>query len=166
MSILIIDNNKERRQQLALLMDFIDYEIYGSTAVDDWQAARQDDEPEAVLLGDTGDTQATVQLISDIKEIFDTATPILLLSDLHDKSLLPQEISSLIVNIVEQPVKYRQLIHALHLAQVYRESQTNSGNSAPMLFRSLVGHSRSITHVRKLIEQVADTDANVLILGL
>ncbi|MDH5409720.1 MAG: sigma-54 factor interaction domain-containing protein, partial [Gammaproteobacteria bacterium] len=34
-----------------------------------------------------------------------------------------------------------------------------------MLFRSLVGNSRAIIEVRKLIEQVADTEANVLILG-
>jgi sigma-54 specific flagellar transcriptional regulator A len=146
-------------------MDFIDYEIYGSVPVKDWAEAIQDEEPEAVLLGEVGDTQATVDLINEIKKSFNKATPVLLLSELHDKSLLPQEVSACIVNIVEQPVKYRQLIHALHLAQVYRESQTSSGSSTPMLFRSLVGHSRSITQVRKLIEQVADTDANVLILG-
>ncbi|MGD8783284.1 MAG: sigma-54 dependent transcriptional regulator [Thioalkalispiraceae bacterium] len=165
MSILIIDNNQARRDQLSQLMDFIDYEIYGSVPVKDWAEAIQDEEPEAVLLGEVGDTQATVDLINEIKKSFNKATPVLLLSELHDKSLLPQEVSACIVNIVEQPVKYRQLIHALHLAQVYRESQTSSGSSTPMLFRSLVGHSRSITQVRKLIEQVADTDANVLILG-
>jgi sigma-54 specific flagellar transcriptional regulator A len=33
------------------------------------------------------------------------------------------------------------------------------------LFRSLVGSSRSVKHVRNLIEQVADSEANVLILG-
>ncbi len=33
------------------------------------------------------------------------------------------------------------------------------------LFRSLVGSSRAVQQVRKLIEQVADSDANVLILG-
>ena len=34
-----------------------------------------------------------------------------------------------------------------------------------MLFRSLVGNSRAIIHVKQLIEQVADTEANVMILG-
>jgi len=165
MSILIIDNNKEQREHLELLLGFIDYEIYASVTSDNWLEAKQEHQPESVMLGDIGDTQAIIDIISKIKEEFDKATPVLLLSDLHDKSLLPPEIAGIIVNVVERPIKHRQLIHALHLAQVYRESQTSAGKSAPMLFRSLVGHSRSITQVRKLIEQVADTDANVLILG-
>lgn len=33
------------------------------------------------------------------------------------------------------------------------------------LFRSLVGTSRAIQHVRQMMQQVADTDASVLILG-
>ena len=165
MSILIIDNNKEHRQQIKLLMEFIDYEIYACVASDEWLAAKKEEGPEVVILGDVGDTTAVIDIITKIKQEFDETIPFLLLSDLHDKSLLPQEVSALIVNVIEQPIKHRQLIHALHLSQVYRESQSGSGNSTPMLFRSLVGHSRSITQVRKLIEQVADTDANVLILG-
>ena len=35
----------------------------------------------------------------------------------------------------------------------------------PLFFRSLVGNSESIGKVRKLIEQVAGTEASVLILG-
>jgi len=42
-------------------------------------------------------------------------------------------------------------------------SSGESGSS--ILFRSLVGVSRSVANVRQLIEQVADTEANVLILG-
>jgi sigma-54 specific flagellar transcriptional regulator A len=50
---------------------------------------------------------------------------------------------------------------------VYSESlQHTEGEQRPVdLFRSLVGSSRAIQHVRKLIEQVADSEANVLILG-
>jgi len=165
MSILIIGNIKEHRQHLELLMGFIDYEIYASVSSEDWLAAKQEHEPDVVILGDVGDTQSIVDIITKVKQEFDKATPVLLLSELHDKSLLPQEVAALIVNVIEQPIKHRQLIHALHLAQVYRESQSEKGKSTPMLFRSLVGHSRSIIQVRKLIEQVADTEANVLILG-
>lgn len=165
MSILIIDNNKEHRQHFELLMGFIDYEVYASVSTENWLESKQDEEPEVVILGDVGDTHNIVDIITKIKQEFDAATPVLLISELHDKSLLPQEVAALIVNVIERPIRHRQLIHTLHLAQVYRESQTGSGKSAPMLFRSLVGHSRSITQVRKLIEQVADTEANVLILG-
>ncbi|MGD8926764.1 MAG: hypothetical protein PVG20_07925, partial [Thioalkalispiraceae bacterium] len=68
MSIFIIDNNKERRQNLDLLLDFIDYEIYDSVSAENWKEAVQDNEPEVVLIGEVGDTQETVDLITEIKQ--------------------------------------------------------------------------------------------------
>jgi sigma-54 specific flagellar transcriptional regulator A len=55
----------------------------------------------------------------------------------------------------------------MHQAEVYNEShRPTEGTKRPVdLFRSLVGSSRSIKRIRSLIEQVADSDANVLILG-
>jgi sigma-54 specific flagellar transcriptional regulator A len=166
MSILIIDDNVERRAQLELLLGFIEFDIYASTAYSGWQGLAQDTHPEVVVVGECKDTERVIELIQTIKDKFGGMTPVLLLSEMRDKSLLPSELAKVIVNVIEIPIKHRQLVHALHLAQVYRESQIGSGaGSAPMLFRSLVGHSRAIVQVRKLIEQVADTDANVLILG-
>ncbi len=166
MSILLLDNNDVRRQQIELLLDFIDYEVVGSGRCDDWQHSLTPEKvPEVVVLGDCQDRSQTIKTIVAIKKQLGEITPVLLLSEQRDKSQLPQELATVIVNVVELPVKHRQLIHALHLAQVYRESQSGSSTSTPMLFRSLVGHSRTISQVRKLIEKVADTDANVLILG-
>lgn len=165
MSILVIDDQTERRTHIELLLEFIDYELYGSSNCTEWPQTKKEASPHVVILGSCGDTAEVVQLVRDIKKSFDEITPVLLLSELRDKSILPPEVASVIVNVIELPIKHRQLLHALHLAQVYRESQSGSGSSDPMLFRSLVGHSRSIIQVRKLIEKVADTDANVLILG-
>jgi sigma-54 specific flagellar transcriptional regulator A len=56
----------------------------------------------------------------------------------------------------------------LHRCQEHRRLQPNrttSPQNKTKLFRSLVGKSKQIQHVRHLIEQVAPTDANVLILG-
>ena len=165
MSILLIDDNTERRAQLELLLGFIDYDIYAATSYSAWQDFIQDAAPEVVVVGECKDNERMIALIQAVKEAFDNTTPVLLLSELRDKSLLAPELAKVIVNVIEMPIKHRQLVHALHLAQVYRESQIGGGGAAPMLFRSLVGHSRAIVLVRKLIEQVADTDANVLILG-
>ena len=165
MPILIVDNNEQRRAHLSMLLEFVDYEIYATASKDDWLSQKKEDEPEVVILGDVGSDDDVITVSNSIKDEFGKHMPILLISKLQDKSLLPPEIASVVVNVVEEPIKYRQLIHALHLAQVYRESQTGSSASSRMLFRSMVGHSRSIVQVRKLIEQVADTEANVLILG-
>jgi len=165
MSILLVDDNSERRNQLELLLGFIDYDLYATSSYANWRDTIQDSAPEVVVVGECEDNQRIISLIKAHKSAFDTPLPILLLSEMRDKSLLEPELAKVIVNVIEMPVKHRQLVHALHLAQVYRESQSGGGGMAPMLFRSLVGHSRAIVQVRKLIEKVADTDANVLILG-
>lgn len=165
MPILLLDDNSERLAQMKLLLDFIDYELFAATSSANWQSLDLENSPDVIIIGECGDTARIVDIITTLKEKFGAETPVLLLSKLLDKSLLPPELTSLVVNVIETPIKHRELIRALHLAQVYRESQNNDGNSDPMLFRSLVGHSRAIAQVRKLIEKVADTGANVLILG-
>ena len=159
MSILLIDDNAERRAQLELLLGFIDFEIYASAGYSSWQNAAQENSPEVVVVGECKDSDRVVSLIKSVKEQFNTTTPVLLLSELRDKSLLTPELANVIVNVIEVPIKHRQLVHALHLAQVYRESQIGPGGSAPMLFRSLVGHSRAIVQVRKLIEKASPTSS-------
>src|SRR3546814_8095755 len=61
------------------------------------------------------------------------------------------------------------LLDSLHRAQVYREmydqAKSRGRQREPNLFRSLVGTSRAVQHVRQMMEQVADTEASVLILG-
>jgi DNA-binding NtrC family response regulator len=56
------------------------------------------------------------------------------------------------------------LSDVLHKAQIFRET-SNAGGRSVELFRSLVGNSRAVKHIRTLIDQVADSEANVLILG-
>ena len=58
-------------------------------------------------------------------------------------------------------------MNLLHKAQVFTEAQSTSRQQRrPVeLFRSLSGNSRPIRRVNKMIQQVADSDATVLILG-
>lgn len=72
------------------------------------------------------------------------------------------------VGEVAEPLNYVQLTEALghcyefqgkHSASYPQITRKNS------LFRSLVGRSHAVQNVRRMIEQVAPTDANVLILG-
>ena len=166
MSILLLDNVDERRRETELLLNFSEYDLYGSGHCQDWQSLVVADKvPDVVVMGDCGDRNESLATIEAIKQKFGVITPVLLLSAQGEKNQIAPELASLVVNVVALPLKHRQLIHALHLAQVYRESQSGGSNTTPMLFRSLVGHSRKITAVRKLIEKVADTDATVLILG-
>ena len=58
------------------------------------------------------------------------------------------------------------LQHALQQVVIYRETRHLTGGPRSLeLFRNLVGSSTGIRHVRRLLEQVAATDATVLLLG-
>ena len=48
---------------------------------------------------------------------------------------------------------------------MYDQARERGRSREPNLFRSLVGTSRAIQQVRQMMQQVADTDASVLILG-
>ncbi|HCA25679.1 MAG TPA: sigma-54-dependent Fis family transcriptional regulator [Pseudomonas sp.] len=66
------------------------------------------------------------------------------------------------------PMTYPVLTQAIHRCQEYsrrRPGSTKPSGVKTRLFRSLVGRSEEIQTVRRLVEQVAPTDATVLILG-
>ena len=65
------------------------------------------------------------------------------------------------------PAHFDQLASLLHKAQIYYESQAQGeGPRRPVeLFRSLSGNSRATNQIAKMVEQVADSDATVLVLG-
>ncbi len=73
-----------------------------------------------------------------------------------------------LVGHVSLPITYPVLTQAIHRCQEYIRSHPVRNSAVPMktrLFRSLVGKSEQIQLVRRLVEQVAPTDATVLILG-
>ncbi|MFT6896383.1 MAG: sigma-54 specific flagellar transcriptional regulator A [Paraglaciecola sp.] len=113
---------------------------------------------DAVLI----DAQA-FELASDITEKFPLQPFILV--DVKDSDF---KSAGNRVGKVEAAVTYPVLTQMLHRCQEHRRLQPNritSAQNKTKLFRSLVGKSTQIQHVRHLIEQVAPTDANVLILG-
>ncbi len=67
------------------------------------------------------------------------------------------------------PPSYNQLLDSLHRAQVYQQvfdpARERGQQRESNLFRSLVGTSRAIQQVRQLMQQVADTEVGVLLLG-
>ena len=73
-----------------------------------------------------------------------------------------------LVSVITLPLTYPVLTQAIHRCQEYSRHKPGAKRSAgakTRLFRSLVGQSEEIQVVRRLVEQVAPTDATVLILG-
>lgn len=71
------------------------------------------------------------------------------------------------VAVLDWPLRHEALLSALHRARVYAEqhAQARERNTEPKVFRALVGRSAGVSAVRRMMAQVADTDATVLVLG-
>lgn len=167
MPLFIIDSDTQRRDALKLLLEFIDYGVKVHIANHgEWRSLVDEDQPASiVLLAECNDNSDTLEEIDKLR-LHLHAAPILLIRDRHATVSVPNDLAPKIVGTVEIPFKYRQLLHALHLAEVHIQTKVDAGrNRGPELFRSLVGNSRAVQRVRKMIEQVADSDATVIILG-
>ncbi len=170
-AVLLIDDNDSRRHELQSILEFIDVPKVWASNCSAWeQVITSIDQPlQAVMLGECSSPELLDGLLRALKKK-DPIVPILLFRECSDQGGYSDQVAREAIGYLEHPIKYKQMINGMQQAQIYRENReiTQSGTgrgSSPELFRSLVGNSRSIRQVRKLIEQVAISDANVLILG-
>ncbi len=171
-SVLVIDADERRCLSLKAILEFIDHGPVQITAPGVWQESLA--EPEsiaAILLGNCGSDEIQLEVMGVLKENHPNI-PVLLVGDGREEAQYPEAVRAAAFSYLETPVKYRALTTLLQQAQTHRALLRDSEqppalrpDRSPELFRSLVGNSRSVRQVRKLIEQVATSDATVLILG-
>ncbi len=168
MKILLIDDNSDRRRDLSVILDFLDephLACSSSQWLDQGEALAARRNLLCVLLGEVGAPGGELALIQALR-CRDEALPVLLLGQPLPADW-PEEVRRQVLACMEMPPSYSKLLDALHRAQVYR-AMLGRGRGLlrePNLFRSLVGTSRAIQQVRQLLQQVADTDACVLLQG-
>jgi sigma-54 specific flagellar transcriptional regulator A len=166
--VLILESNKERSRSLQTIIEFAGYcpalveqGRRWREMVDNLQAIA------AVLFSGYGEDLEEMAVI--VKELNneEIQLPVFVLvpkEDIQDKEIwrLPGTLG-----ILRYPFSHAELTTALQNAEIFREGQRQKeGGRRPVdLFRSLVGSSRAIRTIRHLIEQVADSNATVLILG-
>lgn len=162
--ILIVDTDSTRAEQLREILAFIDYDVI---LTDNHQFSPQimSDGPfHALILGEFSDTGVMAQFVKDINSADNNLAKFIISNNADE--MLKQNEDHGVIGIISFPFKHTNINTALHNAQVYRESREHSSSQRPVeLFRSLVGSSRKIVAIRHLIEQVAESDATVLILG-
>ncbi|WP_417566144.1 sigma-54 dependent transcriptional regulator [Marinobacter sp.] len=118
----------------------------------------------AVVNGeDAGAADSIMAMCKAVKGV-----PLLLLGHPELKGLSDDDNARIIARI-EWPLNYTKFVDSLYRAQVYRDQFSHSRERGQQrdlqLFRSLVGTSRKVQHVRQLMQQVADKDVSVLITG-
>jgi len=165
--VLIIEADQDTGAELQAILRFIGRNPVLVGDCSRWaEQAGDTGEYQAVFVGACATEHALAQLLRDI-HARDENLPVYLLSEKGREPTVQIDPGSCILGRIELPPGYSQLTSALHQAEVYTESHRASAQEQrPVdLFRSLVGSSRAIQNVRRMIQQVADSDANVLILG-
>lgn len=152
--VLIVSDSQARLQNLVTVLQFLGESYESSDFANAIPLLQQANPGKTVLLDGHHP-----ELCSDIVEKFPA----------HPFVFLGGQISEHknCIGVLEEPVTYPDLTQLMHHCQEYVRYQPKNdavGNKTK-LFRSLIGKSPGIQQVRQLIEQVAPTDANVLVLG-
>ncbi|MDN4503164.1 sigma-54 dependent transcriptional regulator [Alteromonadaceae bacterium BrNp21-10] len=154
--ILVISGQEARRTNLQTVLTFLGEDCIAVN----FAKAVADLESNMGFKGaliDAADSILTIEVIEKFP-----AQPFILVG-----GTLPEKPSN-VVGSIGEPVTYPALTQMLHRCQEYARLSPQKNISVvnkTKLFRSLIGKSDLIQQVRQLIEQVAPTDANVLVLG-
>lgn len=158
-SILVIGSDTESQIKIKAIFDFIEY---GSiTFTDSIQENTLKEEPYFIVVDKCDNENELLQQLEEIHQKYEQRIPILL----SCSAIPPLEIESLITDTLDTPPTFKQLRITLQNIKMFYLERSAGESKSSILFRSLVGISQSISNVRTQIEQVADSEASVLILG-
>ncbi|WP_448546810.1 sigma-54 dependent transcriptional regulator [Thalassotalea fusca] len=156
--ILVVDNDATRRLQLETVLAFIGEPFIVCTSQEAKSTFAQQQNLLTVIITGT--------LCGDLVELVrqHPACPFLV-HDVLDQAEISDRIN--VIGELHAPLNYAQLTEMIHHCHQYHNKlPTRKGIATNSnLCKSLVGISEPMQQVRFLIEQVASTQANVLILG-
>ena len=152
--ILLIDDNPIRAQQVETVLSFLEYGIT-SVGSNDWQSQDLADVA-AVFVGAVAEKQAA--LLRSITENTGNL-PVFLLAE-KDAPPVSSSIGEMVSRVLEWPTVYPILIEILNDLP-----QRQAASAKHPAHKGLAGRSKAIQKTRELIDQVAKSDATVLILG-
>jgi sigma-54 specific flagellar transcriptional regulator A len=164
--VLVIETLPESARQIREVLSYLElpHRIY---ATDDAWAAALDGQTSAyfILLGDCGSPDARRETFQRLKAL-EPYAPLVLTESGERDGALPTEFESGVLARVRVPLRHAEFEKILQKVETYRETRHQAGTPRnPELFRNLVGGSPGIQRVRSMIEMVAKSDANVLVVG-
>ena len=159
-AILFIDNDAARIDRMQAIFSFVDSSAVVSCPASEWEAKLEERADYKAIIVGPGEP---AKLLNAIEQHLHQAEHKLPLFSMYEGEAT--EASAGVLGQLVYPPQYNQVVTALHRANAFRDSRHTHGAGAAELVRVLVGQSPGIRQVRQLIEQVADSDANVLVLG-
>ncbi|MEE9398609.1 MAG: sigma-54 dependent transcriptional regulator [Methylococcales bacterium] len=162
-SILLIDINTERSKEVEIIFNFLEYKVT-TILPSEYKSGSVDlDKMDLVLIGDGSEKLGSI--FTNIKQQSENVPIVLLVG----QGGSPQLASALVSNLaatLEWPISKERLVEQLEYLHATKGGISgNAPQRSVELFRSLGGNSSGVQATRRLIKQVADSDATVLILG-
>lgn len=166
--ILLTQVDQEQAAYLRNILEFIQYAVEDCGTPKELGEALegQGDDCVAVVLGEEGKGSDRSKLLDAIGGA-DYSPAVIQLGADHVEPPRASEGGAEIIGNLALPTRYDTLVNLLHRAEIYNDTQRASGEPSRSLelFRALSGNSRSTQRIKRMIEQVADSEATVLILG-
>ncbi len=163
--ILIVDQDADSAQRLSHQLEFIDYEPKALSSPELLDSLGELSVYSSILVANF---HGIVPWATRLRAKHENCPPLVLLLGNQPADISQEEIDENFVGCLKAEIRYASLSDLLHKSKVRGTANTTpskEGTQNPELFRSLVGNSRSVQRVRKMIDQVAPTEATVLILG-
>ncbi len=161
LSALVIDNDQTRAEDTCAVLAVLGHAPCLWTSKDPDSLAAAD----VVFLAPPQSDNGLLETFRHIRDQ-DPHLPIVVISGSGPANAWDDEIDRGCIARLPVPLLPASVQHALQQVQIYRENRHLEGDArSPELFRNLVGSSMEVCRVRTLIEQVAQTEATVLLTG-
>ncbi len=164
--ILLIDDNETRIQQLQTVFQFMDFQVESSGSADYASRFSVADQYCGIFVGEGVEKQATV--VSDIVQRANKL-PVILLIDKGGAAQVSTVIRQSLFQVLEWPTSYAILKPIVDKLPVSDTAAVSTVRELvvrrPSMIERLKGKSQAMVGIRKLIAQVAESDATVLVLG-
>ncbi len=164
-ALLVIDSDTKRRVQLKEWLNAGGRPRVHETGPGEWQQKLEaDGTVHIVMLGPCTSAAEQARLYEAMRT-HRPNLPVILYSDEASSAPFPPENTTTgFLRTIRLPVDRAILPEILTQADEYASERSATARN-PELFRSLVGKSEGVRHVRQLVERVAPSDSTVLILG-
>ncbi|MEM7292959.1 MAG: sigma-54 dependent transcriptional regulator [Pseudomonadota bacterium] len=162
--VLVVDTDSSRTQALANLLNFVDYEAQALSSPNLLREMTDLSDYGVIFLHES---EAALDIAEELFTRITRCPSMVLVTENAGYEQVGSPLPAGFIASMKPDIKYTELSNLLHKAEVKVKPKAKNGDAPQSLelFRSLVGNSRAIRRVRKMIEQVASTEATVLILG-
>jgi sigma-54 specific flagellar transcriptional regulator A len=163
-TVLLVESDAKWRDHVRTVLEFLGYDTHAPASLAEQTARGWPAGLTAALVGPCASEERCREALRAIRAQ-DAELPVLLLAEKGRAAALAPEIAGEVNAVLELPLKQAPLLGLLQDARHVARPPMSQARRSLELFRSMVGDSPGIARVRRMIEQVSGSDANVLILG-